>query len=90
VDRLEVVNKKWVRVVLKNSEQVKQVHTIFLNYFEQFKLIELEHCVKKLPWFSIGSVDAFERNLESAQSELGLDTMNNNYVPVLYRDEADM
>ncbi len=90
MDRLEVVNKKWVRVVLKNSEQVKQVHTIFLNYFEQFKLIELEHCAKKLPWFSIGSVDAFERNLESAQSELGLDTMNNNYVPVLYRDEADM
>jgi AFG3 family protein len=43
-----------------------------------------------VPWFSIGSVDAFERNLESAQSELGLDTMNNNYVPVLYRDEADV
>ncbi|CAF0841449.1 unnamed protein product [Brachionus calyciflorus] len=63
VDRLEVVNKKWVRVVLRNPEQ-------------------------KIPWFSIGSVDAFERNLENAQHDHGTEA-DNNYVPVFYREEIE-
>jgi AFG3 family protein len=46
---------------------------------------------KKIPWFSIGSVDAFERNLEAAQgNELTNDANSaNNYVPVFYRDEVE-
>lgn len=62
VERLEVVNKKWVRIILRNQEQ-------------------------RIPWFSIGSVDAFERNLENAQHDQGGDA--NNYVPVFYRDEIE-
>merc|ERR1719419_1182124 len=38
-------------------------------------------------WFAIGSVDTFERNLETAQMELQLDA--SQYVPVLYKDEVD-
>lgn len=43
---------------------------------------------QKIPWFSIGSVDAFERNLEAAQHEVGSDS--GDYVSVFYRDEAEM
>ena len=36
--------------------------------------------------FNIGSVDSFERNLEIAQKDLGIDPVN--YVPVTYVSEA--
>lgn len=58
VDRLEVVNKKWVRVKLSSG-------------------------FKETPWFYIGSVDSFERNLETAQAESGLDPRD--FVPVVYK-----
>lgn len=29
-------------------------------------------CLRQDVWFSIGSVDTFERNLDSAQQELGI------------------
>jgi len=64
VERLEVVNKKWVRVVMNKANESMPV-----------------------PWFSIGSVDSFERNLESVQSEHGVESTN--FVPVLYKDEMD-
>lgn len=38
-------------------------------------------------WFNIGSVDSFERNLEVAQQELGLDPSHK--VPVYYSTESD-
>lgn len=38
-------------------------------------------------WFNIGSVDSFERNLEAAQTELGVEPVN--YVPVIYRTEME-
>ena len=38
-------------------------------------------------WFNIGSVDAFERNLEHAQEELGVEPPN--FVPVVYRQELE-
>lgn len=37
----------------------------------------------EVPWFYIGSVDSFERNLESAQMESGLDPRD--FVPVIYK-----
>lgn len=65
VEKLVVVNKKYVRVILQPgaSDGTK-------------------------PWFSIGSVDSFERNLENIQMELNIEPMN--YVPVLYNSEIDM
>merc|ERR1711874_141154 len=41
-----------------------------------------------VPYFSIGSVDTFERNLENAQMEIGLDSANS--VPVFYKQEIEM
>ncbi|XP_077893153.1 mitochondrial inner membrane m-AAA protease component AFG3L1-like isoform X2 [Ictidomys tridecemlineatus] len=38
-------------------------------------------------WFNIGSVDTFERNLESAQWELGIEPTNQ--VAVVYNTESD-
>ncbi|KAK2834812.1 hypothetical protein Q7C36_015513 [Tachysurus vachellii] len=38
-------------------------------------------------WFNIGSVDTFERNLEAAHYELGLESSNT--VPVVYRSKID-
>lgn len=38
-------------------------------------------------WFNIGSVDSFERNLEHAQDDMGVEPVN--YVPVIYRSEIE-
>jgi len=38
-------------------------------------------------WFNIGSVDSFERNLETAQAEQGTESIN--FVPVIYRNEVE-
>ncbi|KRZ13330.1 AFG3-like protein 2 [Trichinella zimbabwensis] len=65
VEKVEVVNKKWVRVCLNPSGSVET----------------------KIPWFSIGSVESFERSLENIQKELNIDVRN--YVPVAYRNEMD-
>jgi AFG3 family protein len=64
VERLEVVNKKWVRVKLSPGNVSDGVL-----------------------WFNIGSVDSFERNLENAQAELGIESVN--YVPVIYKSEIE-
>ncbi|XP_075159733.1 AFG3 like matrix AAA peptidase subunit 2 [Haematobia irritans] len=66
VEKLEVVNKKWVRVRLLpgNSQDGSGVL-----------------------WFNIGSVDSFERNLENAQVEQGVEPVN--FVPVIYRTEVE-
>uniref|UniRef100_A0A8C2DYK4 Si:ch1073-174d20.2 n=1 Tax=Cyprinus carpio TaxID=7962 RepID=A0A8C2DYK4_CYPCA len=67
VDRLEVVNKQFVKVVLvpgaDSSEGVSYV------------------------WFNIGSVDTFERNLEAAHYELGLEPSHR--AAVVYTSESD-
>uniref|UniRef100_A0A8C9WAN9 Si:ch1073-174d20.2 n=1 Tax=Scleropages formosus TaxID=113540 RepID=A0A8C9WAN9_SCLFO len=66
VDRLEVVNKQYVRVI-----PAPGVNTSNVNYV----------------WFSIGSVDMFERNLEAAHQELGVEPAHR--VSVIYRSESD-
>ncbi|XP_021564238.1 AFG3-like protein 1 [Carlito syrichta] len=64
VDRLEVVNKQFVRVIPAPGTSSE-----------------------KFVWFNIGSVDTFERNLESAQWELGIEPTNQ--AVVVYTTESD-
>ncbi|XP_068424227.1 mitochondrial inner membrane m-AAA protease component AFG3L2 isoform X2 [Clinocottus analis] len=65
VDRLEVVNKRYVKVVFSPGKPA----------------------VDGYVWFNIGSVDTFERNLETAQYELGIE--GENRLPVVYSTESD-
>jgi AFG3 family protein len=39
-------------------------------------------------WFSIGSVETFERNLENAQHELGIEPSRS--VPVVYKSQTEL
>ncbi|CAB1339358.1 unnamed protein product [Coregonus sp. 'balchen'] len=66
VERLEVVNKQYVRVI-----PVHGVNTSEVSYL----------------WFNIGSVETFERNLELAQQDMGLDSTHR--IPVVYGSESD-
>ncbi|OQR79443.1 AFG3 protein 2-like [Tropilaelaps mercedesae] len=65
VEKLEVINKKWVRVRLHPGSG-SDSSTL---------------------WFTIGSVDAFERNLENIQLEMNIDP--SNHVPVIYKTEIE-
>jgi AFG3 family protein len=40
----------------------------------------------EIPWFSIGSVENFERNLEQVQ--LDLDIPRHDFIPVYYKEET--
>uniref|UniRef100_A0AAQ5XKS6 AAA+ ATPase domain-containing protein n=1 Tax=Amphiprion ocellaris TaxID=80972 RepID=A0AAQ5XKS6_AMPOC len=62
VDRLEVVNKQYVRVILVPGAD---------SYV----------------WFNIGSVDTFERNLETAHMDMGLEPSHR--PAVVYSSESD-
>ncbi|XP_053304619.1 AFG3-like protein 1 [Spea bombifrons] len=64
VERLEVVNKQFVRVIPVPGATTE-----------------------KYVWFNIGSVDSFERNLETAQQELGIEP--HQHVTVIYSSESD-
>uniref|UniRef100_A0A1A8BFI6 AFG3 ATPase family member 3-like 2 n=1 Tax=Nothobranchius kadleci TaxID=1051664 RepID=A0A1A8BFI6_NOTKA len=66
VDRLEVINKRYVKVVFSVGKTPVDGQYV---------------------WFNIGSVDTFERNLESAQNELGIESENR--LPVVYSTESD-
>lgn len=44
-------------------------------------------CLQQYVWFNIGSVDTFERNLESAQYELGI--KGEKRVSVVYSSESN-
>ena len=63
MDYLEIINHKWVRVIMK-------------------------HPGTTTPWFSIGSNDTFERNLEQVQLEAGVELKN--FVPTFYRSEIEL
>ena len=63
MDRLEVVNMKWVKVISKVSGG-------------------------ETNWFTIGSVDTFERNLENAQLDMQIDPVQ--FVPVTYKSEIEL
>ncbi|XP_055790563.1 AFG3-like protein 1 isoform X1 [Salvelinus fontinalis] len=63
VDRLEVVNKQYVRVIPLPGADESHV------------------------WFNIGSVDTFERNLEAAYHELGVESSHR--AAVVYSSKND-
>nr|XP_055047829.1 AFG3-like protein 1 [Misgurnus anguillicaudatus] len=65
VERLEVVNKQFVRVILVPEADTTESYV----------------------WFNIGSVDSFERNLEAAHYELGLEPSHR--ASVVYTSESD-
>ncbi|XP_023854596.1 AFG3-like protein 1 [Salvelinus namaycush] len=65
VERLEVVNKQYVRVILVPGAEADASYV----------------------WFNIGSVDTFERNLEAAHHELGLEPSHR--AAVMYNSESD-
>ncbi|XP_041077611.1 AFG3-like protein 1 [Polyodon spathula] len=66
VDRLEVVNKQYVRVIPASGMASSETSYV---------------------WFNIGSVDTFERNLETAQLEMGIESSHK--VAVVYSTESD-
>ncbi|XP_028813177.1 AFG3-like protein 1 [Denticeps clupeoides] len=66
VDRLEVVNKQFVRVILVPGAEVSDGSYV---------------------WFNIGSVDTFERNLESVHYDLNLEPSHR--PAVVYTSESD-
>lgn len=43
--------------------------------------------MQSILWFNIGSVDSFERNLENAQMEMGVE--GSNFIPVIYKTEIE-
>jgi len=65
VDKLEIVNKRYVKVMLVPGHSVGSA----------------------TPWFSIGSVDGFEKKLEGVQYEMGMDARN--AITVLYKTEIE-
>lgn len=65
IEKLEVVNNKWVRVVRSAGNGDG-----------------------KTLWFSIGSVDTLERQLENIQRDMGRDPQE--MVPVIYKSEFDL
>ncbi|KAJ8252559.1 hypothetical protein COCON_G00218710 [Conger conger] len=66
VERLEVIDKKYVRVIMVRADD-----PLDAGY----------------EWFNIGSVDTFERHLETAQQELGMEPSQR--VSVIYSSSRD-
>ncbi|KAG0069587.1 AAA ATPase afg3 [Linnemannia elongata] len=76
VDRLVVLNRNRVKVFLRNDGQAGSIPgTLGQSYGTTYT-------------FSIGSVEAFERKLDEAQSELGIP--GSERIPVSYRDEVNV
>ncbi|KAF9174728.1 AAA ATPase afg3 [Mortierella sp. AD011] len=75
VDRLVVLNRNRVRVYLRHEGGGSAPGTLGLPHGTTYT-------------FSIGSVDAFERKLDEAQTELGIP--GSERIPVSYRDEVNL
>ncbi|XP_017788188.1 PREDICTED: AFG3-like protein 2 [Habropoda laboriosa] len=67
VDKVELVNKQWVRIKLLPGHIVNGKNSL---------------------WFNIGSVETFERNLENAQIEAGIEP--HNFVSLHYKEEVEL
>ncbi|XP_031827908.1 AFG3 like matrix AAA peptidase subunit 2 [Nomia melanderi] len=67
IEKLEVVNKQWVRVKLLPGHTVNGSNVV---------------------WFTIGSTETFERNLENAQAQLNIEPQN--HLLVLYKDKVEV
>lgn len=72
VERLIVIDKSIVRVVLRNSDSAGDMDSVTIS-----------GGLKSAPvYFTIGSVEAFERSLESAQDDIGIP--KSQRLPVSY------
>lgn len=89
VERVEVVNKSFVRVYVKSSPPKPAASEGSLMNDEV--IIDVDKPKKVTPtgpisaykfFFHIGSVDSFERQMETAQQELG--RKSGEFVPVKY------
>ena len=78
VDRLIVVNRAKVNVYLHNSA----TDSLYPHQTGSSMLGAPQY------WFSVGSVEAFERHLEEAQRELGIPS--NERIPVAYHESISM
>lgn len=63
--------------------QWRNVH----NYSRRKKFKQKLLVLQSYVWFNIGSVDSFERNLEAAHAELGLEPSHR--PAVVYSSESD-
>ncbi|CAK9297964.1 unnamed protein product, partial [Gordionus sp. m RMFG-2023] len=102
VDKLEVVNKKWVRVVMRSPEGA--VHRSFFGFGLPQSPQPNENLETPpssggsasptnsniIPWFMIGSVDSFERNLEHLQNDQKHQSLTGqSFVNVIYKTEFE-
>ncbi|KAJ3228175.1 AAA ATPase afg3 [Clydaea vesicula] len=79
VEHLEVVNKQYVRVYLRaDSGLIPTGNNRPRNL--QFNQPTVSH------YFTIGSVESFERNMEEAQKELGISSRDR--IPISYVNET--
>lgn len=77
-------NSSNVGVSKNSSVYYLLVASTFILYL---KFIQFFFFLQGVLWFNIGSVDSFERNLETAQMEMNIEPPN--YVPVIYKTEIE-
>ncbi|XP_060779222.1 AFG3-like protein 1 isoform X2 [Neoarius graeffei] len=67
--------------------QVKRLEVVNKQYVRVLPVPDVSTSDVRYVWFNIGTVDTFERNLEQAEQELGLEAPHK--LPVLYSTERD-
>ena len=82
VDRLVVVNRTRVKVYLHSNATGSMYPSTTLNGGPS---PAANNNAPAAYWFSVGSVEAFERKLDDAQRELGIPTSER--IPVAYHEE---
>ncbi|BFZ12809.1 hypothetical protein BsWGS_15847 [Bradybaena similaris] len=82
----EITMKEFFHTYLSTGsvEQVEVVNNKWVNVrFVPGAQVDSSHTI----WFTIGSVETFERNLEKAQMEMNIDP--SNFITVVYKKERD-
>ncbi|XP_068093241.1 mitochondrial inner membrane m-AAA protease component AFG3L2 [Hyperolius riggenbachi] len=82
---VEITWKDFVNNYLSKG-QVERVQVVNKHYVQVYLTSDKPINANYL-WFNIGSVDTFERNLETVQQELGIEPEKR--VPVVYKIESD-
>ncbi|CAB4055929.1 AFG3 [Lepeophtheirus salmonis] len=82
----EIAWKEFVDSYLRRGLVEKLV--VINNKWVKVELTSDNASSREVPWFAIGSVDTFERNLESVQLEVGVD--HSNFIPIVYRSQRSM
>lgn len=79
MDKIEV-DKDYATVYLRQKENVGSMENTEDPYANVEKPMDVRH--KRKVFFRIGSVDAFERQMDIAQRELGID--QSEFIPIRY------